>query len=319
MRVLVVRPEEMSIEAAVHSSGSLLAVARRERAIVVSATSIFAGPTLVLGRLQHAARVLDLGSVGATPVLRRTTTGTGFMMDGGVLVTLALPYVDAAFADATARSFLNRNVRPLMRGFESAGVAVSYFGREWLSSRTERGRAVAVLGVDIEHDGALLVEAYATAKGSLALPPELKSALESSCDRYRGRSPASLTDVGANKLDVEKLLHGVVERLGLAARWLSSDAIPRDPDRAPSWVEDGMSPIPRGATVHAPQSVPIGFLDVATSEREIWIGGDVLAPSFALGRFASWRDASLPIEGALWDDVRRIYEATEAHARMSRP
>ncbi len=205
-----------------------------------------------------------------------------------------------------------------MKGLANAGVPVQYFGREWLAWKR---RAIFVLGMDVEPDGAVLIEAFATAAGSLSIPREDASALEASLDRYRGLAPASLREAGVEptaELSI-RVLEGMTERMGLMTQRLTTSSLPTDARRAPTVVEDPMSPLPRGATLLEPMSVPIGFLDVAVLASGPWVGGDILAPRHLVGRNGPTADdESSPMEGALWRDVRRAHE-TASHQGSCKP
>ena len=321
MRTIVVRPTHASVEEAITRSSALLAAAHDERTVVISASVLEPGPTVVLGALQRAGRVLDLEEVGpaGVRVLRRPTTGTGFALDGGLLVSLALPSLDAVFSDVTPRTFLNRNVRPIMRGLDAAGLPCSYFGREWLSARGTSGaraRALAVLGFELEPGGAALFEAYLTLRGSLEIPGEIASDLERSCERYRGRPTMSLEEAERPSPDVEHLLAAMAERIGFETRWVSGHVINTDARRTATTVTREHDPIDADAELFEPKPIPIGFMDRARVGRESWVGGDMLGPSFALGFAASWSDPALPMEGAVWGDVRRADDMTQHHLGM---
>ncbi|NUP07077.1 MAG: hypothetical protein HOW73_13565 [Polyangiaceae bacterium] len=360
MRTLVIPPAKGTLEEAITRSAGVLPLVRRERAIIVTACAIEDEKAIVLGRLQRAGRVLDWPAVIAEKprILRRPTTGTGFAIDGGALITLALPSIDAIFSDATPRTVLNRNVRPLLRGFEAAGVPVSYFGREWLACRpvpgttattAVRGRAIAVLGLEVDPDGVCLVEAYVTQRGSLALPRSLVTPLEASCDRYRGREPLSLDELRVPQLDLDRVVLETADRTGHITFTLRTE-VPADESRKVMLVDGPASPLSDDATFLEPRTVPIGFLDVAVTDREAWVGGDLLGPTFALGHYAAWSDQEprgaghversetgrggsrearfaggereteqLPMEGALWDDVRRAYDLAQRHLALRSP
>lgn len=323
MRTLVLGPAAGSVGDAVARSAGLLALARAERAVVLTACALDPGPMVLLGALQRAGRVLDVGGARAAgvPVLRRSTTGTGFFLDGGLLISLAVPYLDAIFADTSPRTFLNRNVRPIMRGLEAVGLSCAYFGREWLAWRgaaEQRGRALAVLGFELEPDGAALFEAYLTERGSFVIPPEHATDLERSCDRYRGRPPVSVSEASQRGLDLEALLAAMVERVGLQPARLPADASALDARRAAQEVTRSDDPLPPEAELFEPQPIPAGFLDRARVGAESWVGGDLLAPTFALGLSASWRDGALPMEGAVWADVRRADDMTQHHFGLRR-
>jgi hypothetical protein len=251
--------------------------------------------------LQRAGRVLrDVTAAGAT-VLRRTTTGTAVALDGGMLVSLALPAIDTVFRDTTLRTVLNRNLRAFLAGFAHAGIRAAYFGREWLA--WER-RPIAVCGLEMTPSGALLLELLATARGGLELPGEAMSDLERSVDRYRGRRTACLDEVAPGR-ELRELaadvLTGIADRAGLEPLEVQPDDVTFDVP-----VLDAESPLPPGAVLLPPRPVPIGWLDVARTAAGVWVGGDVLAPSYALGVGRPGPEGA-PMEGASWADVERAH------------
>ncbi len=304
--VLTFPPASLPVEQALdRSRAALVAVEGRELA-VVQVTELEAGPVIVLGALQHAGRVAATAdTLTKAPFVRRTTSGTGFACDGGVLCSIALGAPAITFPDVSPRTVLNRCVRPLLAGFRALGIDLAYLGREWLARRRQ---AAAVLAFDMSPSGAVLIEAFLTARGSFAIPQELASAIEASCDRYRGRATLSLEDLGAASSAVrDPFVAGVVERLGA----VRADVVePPLPDRSAHRVVSQRDPIPEGLEILPPRSVPIGVLDVARSSGGgSWVGGDVLAPTFALGFEQPFRPDTLPMEGAVWADVTRARDA----------
>ena len=146
--------ERRSIDDARALGGRLLARVAADGA-VWAAASVVEEEAVVLGAAQRAARVVDLDACRAAGVrvVRRATAGTAALLAGRSLwLTLALPHVAALVPDATARSLLNRNVRPLLEGLRGLGFPAAYFGREWVSVAK---RPAAVLGFDALPEGAV--------------------------------------------------------------------------------------------------------------------------------------------------------------------
>jgi len=316
MRLLTFPFEELPLEAAIDRSRGAFVLAQLalEKTdvplAVLGVTAIQPGPAIVLGAMQHAARVAPGAFDAATKisVVRRTTSGTGFCLDGGMLFTMALSTADAAFADATARNMINRCVRPLLAGFARAGLSATYLGREWIAHQRH---ALAVLGVDLSPRGSILIEAWLTEKGQLSIPRSVASSLEASCDRYRGRPQRSLEEVAAGlsrEQIAQRFIEGAADRLGGLPQLVND--MPAA-DVAALRVTRPDDPLPADFTLLPPIEIPIGFLDVArTSAGSSWVGGDMLAPTYALG-FEPPVDVSvLPMEGAQWDNVRRARDAT---------
>jgi hypothetical protein len=292
--------------------------------------SVVSGPAIVLGAVQRAGRVVELGACAAasTPVLRRATTGTAAYLHSEALIwTLALPHLGALLGDTRPETLLNRNVRPFLKGFARAGAAAHYFGREWIAVHH---RPCALLGFDVAPSGAVLIEVIAGYDASIAIPELLAALEERLVDRWRGKAPASLlTDHPGAAPPLEyagAVIVGVAER---AAQPLDFVDLPdlggadlpnigADPLR----VIGPNDPVAPGLLIPAPIRCPIGWLDVAFAPGEVgaaWVGGDLLAPRHALQAVARAAGGGAPvdldrtpIEGWRWRDVIR-----EASARRS--
>lgn len=298
MLLLTLGPRRRSLEIALAESAQLLAMAEREQRVAVGAWVVEDGPHLCLGALQVAGRLLrDVSGVGV-PVVRRSTSGTAAAVDGGVLVAIALPSIDAVHRDASPRTVINRNVRPLLAGLRRAGVAATYLGRDFIS--VDR-RPFALLGLDATFGGAVLIEALATRQGTLALPRAVVTDLEAGTPRLGGARPLSLREAGIDDLDAfaRAFLEGVSDRLGAEREAVEVEALP-----GPT-VDRSTSPLLEGARLLEPVSVPIGWLDLGWSGGMPWIGGDVLTATYALGSSFELGGSHVPMEGAVWDDVRR--------------
>lgn len=301
--MLVAKPRRTDLNQALGESAGLLTLAEEREAVVAGAWILGEERALVLGRMQHAGRVLGELRPPGWRVARRATTGTAVALDGGVLVSIGLPAIDSVFRDATTRTVINRNVRLVLAGLRSAAVPAAYFGREWIAWQR---RPLAVFGLEMTPSGAVLLETFFTTRGSLALSREAMTDVERSVDRYAGKTPASLEEVvGGRDLVAfaSAIVDGIVERVGV-------DPLEHQPTRGTIELEvDSLdSPLPPGATPLAPRQVPIGWLDVARTPGGVWVGGDVVAPSFALGLGAPPPDGA-PMEGASWADVERAHDA----------
>jgi hypothetical protein len=301
--VLLAPFSQRPIEDALHAGPALLRAAR-EHGVVCFAASLVEGPAVLLGRHQRAARVLDLAEVArtATPVFRRCTAGTAAFAGGRTLVfTLALPHVTALFPDASFRTLLNRNVRPFLKGLTAAGALAHYFGREWLSSRR---RPAALLGFEVDTDGAVLIEAIAGFDASIALPASLASADERSLDRFTGHSPAALAELLPADRTPEHVARCLADAVAARAQTVISTLPPPSSEPpAGSFAVDLSSddPLPAGATLLAPSRIPIGWLErAATPGGPLWLGGDVLAPRHVLDRVAA--AAAGALDGGLYSD-----------------
>ncbi len=300
--MLIVRPRTSSFETALRSSAALLGGASARDTPAAGAWLLPDEPTIVLGALQVAGRVLTEVPTPGWSVLRRATTGTAVALRGGLLVSLALPAIDAVFRDATARTVLNRNLRLYLAGLAHAGVPCAYLGREWIAWRR---RPLAVVGLEMSSSGALLLELFFSGREGLALPRELLTDEERSVDRQRGRAAASLGEA-LGSADLAGFARAVLE--GMAER-VDGDVTDVDivPAELRTAVLDRESPLPRGATLLAPREIPIGWLDAARTPAGVWVGGDMLAPTVGLGLLPQRVD--LPMEGASWSDVQRSRDA----------
>jgi hypothetical protein len=301
------------------------------------AASVIEGPAVVLGALQLAGRAVALGGAvnprkgPGMRVIRRATTGTAaYIGQRCVHFSLALPHVAALHPDATARTLLNRNVRGFLLGIGRAGAAAHYFGREWIAVR---GRPAALLGYEVSPGGAVLLELIAGIEEPFALPAALMTASERELDRYRGKSPAALQEAlgpgrdlgGIVSLDAfaEKVMLAVAERSPSSVMTVSAPEVHRP---APD-VSGAADPLPLGFVPGPAARVPIGWIDTAVEqarpgEGRVWLGGDVLAPSFLVRALAEAggqddgaggrtgaassllvREGEFPMDGASPDDL----------------
>ncbi len=132
--------------------------------------SCLAGDVLALGRWHLA----PAGGPGVTLHRRLSggralATGTGFLH-----LTLALPHRAALVSDdplaLTPEQVLNRAVRGLLGGLEAAGAPAVYPGRDLV---TIAGRPLAVLGLEIDPDGATLIDVVLSVERDQSLLPRL--------------------------------------------------------------------------------------------------------------------------------------------------
>lgn len=303
-----IEPIQRPLRSALALGPTLLARAER-LATTHLAVSLVEDRAVVLGAVQRAGSVVELEACERTSVtvLRRSTTGTAAWIGGRALVvTLSLPHVAALLPDATPRTLLNRNVRPLLKGFTHAGVLAHYFGREWISLRKQ---PAALLGFDMAPSGAVLIEAFVGFDEPITLSASLTSEHERAIDRLGGKTAASIADLspGVSPLEFARAFReGFVARVGHASETL---ALPPDAVDAASFqpITSALDPIPEGFVPRNPSRVPIGWLESALSldGRHAWIGGDVLAPRFALEQIAHGEGPppDMPIEGATAADL----------------
>lgn len=265
----------------------------------------FVGGGVVLGAVAHAPRLLRLGGA-EIPTVRRASTGASLHVSGGVYVGFVLPSIDWAHDDATARTVLNRNVRPLLGALRASRVQASYLGRDFVSVLDERQtrRAALGLGFDVLPDGRLLLEAIGSACSDLAIPPESASDLELGTRRFGAKETRRLEALGDPVDLAESIARGLATVLDV------------DLAEAPLG-ELGLPEAERDLTSSGrPLEVPIGWLEaLRDSEGGLALGGDVLVARHALAEAAAGAEPSdAPIDGASWADVSELVRRTRRQA-----
>jgi len=274
------------------------------------AASVIRGPAVLLGASQRAGRVvrLDACASSGTAVLRRATAGTAVYAGGRAIVwALALPHVAALAPDATPRTLLNRNVRGFLKGLSRAGAPAHYFGREWISVRHQ---PAAVLGFEATRDGAVLIEVIAGIDAPPALPEALATAEEREVDRWRGKAPAALGELLAGEpvAVAGGVMRAVAQRAAAPAHEVEGGAEEEGGEVAPAHaVRRRDDPMPEGFTAGPRRRVPIGWIDTGVDRAggRVWVGGDVLAPRWALDVIAAGATEvdEAPMEGASVADL----------------
>src|SRR5262249_40163493 len=81
---------------------------------------------------------------------------------------------------------VTRTVRVLLAALRDAGVPAAYFGRDTIDTAR---RPVALLGLDQDASGQVVLEALVSSAGSFVVPAELAAETERATDRMRGRAP----------------------------------------------------------------------------------------------------------------------------------
>jgi lipoate-protein ligase A len=299
--------------------GKALLVRAREEQVPWIAASVLEGRAVVLGAAQRAGRVVNMEGCARQDihVLRRATTGTAAYAGGrAILWTLALPQLTSLWPDTSPRTLLNRNIRGFLRGFTRAGAAAHYFGREWISIRQ---RPAAIIGFDMDLAGAVLIEVYAGFDQPVALPELLATPDERSVDRWRGKTPQSLSELLPQR-SPEQIARAVIEAIaGTADALLEPGSIARHALESVAPVTSASDPVPEGLVLSEPERVPIGWLEAAVGlpagdkPPRAWLGGDVLAPVHVLAEVARAVIAGdaealaalshAPIDGANFSDL----------------
>lgn len=257
---------------------------------------------VVLGALQREDTLRQRSTARFSLGLkRRLTTGTEAELEGAVLYhALALPRVDALFADASARTLLNRNLRAILRGYTAAGVPLRYFGTEVLALL---GHPVALVGYEQSASGAVLIEVLIGLEKPCVVRPALKR-----------EAPAALREIvkssEAPRDFLARATAGIVERLGLAARDVASEL--SGMATGASWPaavasEDSCKP--------ANVAIPLGVVEAVAAPRAR-VSGDLLVSTTALSRVEALAQEALesglsleesvlaPLQGAPLDGAR---------------
>jgi hypothetical protein len=256
---LAVATLETDLDRALGLAAAALALAEAGRPALLSAT--FHSEALVLGALQREDTLRSRSPARFdVPLARRRTTGTEAQLSGAVLYhALALPSVSTLFADASARTLLNRNLRAVLRGYTAAGVPLRYFGTEVLALL---GAPVALVGYDRTESGAVLIEVLIGLETPCVVRPALKR-----------EPPAALYRVLRSEPEPRQLLEravsGIVERLGASAE----PVVPETLAVTAASFEGTPSSV----------SIPLGVVEATLTPR-VRISGDMLASSFALRR-----------------------------------
>jgi hypothetical protein len=301
---------ETDLDGALALGGRALAwTVAHDRALLASAS--LTAEALVLGRLQREDTLRGRSAARFDVRLaRRRSTGTEAQLDGAVLYhALTLPRVDALFADASARTLLNRNLRALLRGYAAVGVPLRYFGTEVLALL---GHPVALVGYEQLESGAILIEVLIGLEQPCVVRPALKR-----------EPPSALYPLLRGGLPAHELLQravaGTLERLG---------CVPLD--IAASLPPPVVAPAPADSPPPSAVSIPLGVVEAVIAPR-VQITGDLLVSTAALARFEALADQALargeqpttdllaafdgaPLDGAKPADVLRALLLAQALA-----
>lgn len=296
---LAIATLETELDGALELGGRALQWAEQHAApILVSAS--FDASAVVLGALQREDTLRERStarfSLGSK---RRRTTGTEAELEGAVLYhALALPRVNALYADASARTLLNRNLRAVLRGYTAAGVPLRYFGTEVLALL---GHPVALVGYEQSESGAVLIELLLGLEKPCVVRPALKR-----------EPPAALREIvkssEAPRDFLGRAVAGIVERLGVAARDVAND-LSGEVSAPPAPVASEDSRVP------AQVAIPLGVVE-AVATPAVRLGGDLLVSTPALSRVQALAQQALesgvtldesqlaPLQGAPLDGAR---------------
>jgi hypothetical protein len=259
-----------------------------ERAVLASAS--FNAEALVLGRLQREDTLRSRSDARFdVRTVHRRSTGTEAQLDGAVLYhALALPRVDALFADASPRTLLNRNLRALLRGYTAAGVPLRYFGTEVLALL---GHPVALVGYEQLESGAVLIEVLI----GLEKPCVVRSAL-------KREQPSALYPLLRSAPPAHELLQRAVaatcERLGRVPVDVAASLPPPPSVQAPL----GLAP-------PVAVAIPLGVVEAVVTPRAR-ITGDLLVSTAALVRFEALADRALARDEQPTNDLLAVFHGS---------
>jgi hypothetical protein len=234
-----------------------------------------------------------------------------------VQLSLALPHRSALSSDdplaLAPEQVLNRAVRGLLDGLEAAGLRAIYPGRDLV---TVDGRPLGVLGLEVDADGATLIEAVLSVERDQSLLPHLLDRVDAagvvsapmiapddvtSMSRSLGRTP-SFDEL------VARIRRGYETRLGVA---FVEESLEHDGGDA-AFVR---SRVPRPELDRRARSATmLGTLEThcALGEnsrlREVMLAGDLLVPSRTMARLeqalGGCRASLEPLAAAIDDVVR---------------
>ncbi len=256
------------------------------------------GRGLVLGAHAHAPRITV-----SSQLARRVSSGAPLLVDDAVYVGLALPSVDTLFKDASSRTLLNRNVRPLLGALRRLRCPAVYLGRDWISAGPSSGRrALFGLGFEVTRAGVVLVEAIGSLRSELRVPREEATDLELALQRFGTRPTLPLVEVAADPSAwIESLRSALCEEVA-AGRPL--ELVQVEPQTVPE--PEGWTAL--GTTLE----VPIGYLECTTKQGAVRVGGDLLTGRYCLEDLERGVEPNedAPIDGATWSDVKAILRRT---------
>jgi hypothetical protein len=287
---LAVATFETDLDGALELGGRALSwTTAHDRVLLASAS--FETEALVLGRLQREDTLRARSAARFdTRIARRRSTGTEAQLDGAVLYhALALPRVDALFADASARTLLNRNLRALLRGYAAAGVPLRYFGTEVLALL---GHPVALVGYEQLESGAVLIEVLIGLEKPCVARPALKREPPSGLYSLLRSAPPP------HGL-LQRAVAGTVERLGRVAVDVAA-ALPPPPPA---------EPVPLDLSPAAAVSIPLGVVEAVSAPRAR-ITGDLLVGTAALARFEARADQALARGEPLTQDLLAAFDGS---------
>src|SRR6185312_3564586 len=228
------------------------------------------GDSLCLGHYQHEAQALG---VTERPWLRRASGGVTVRLGDGI-VYLALALADrSSLMKCPPGRLLNRNVRGVLTGLRQHGVAINYFGRDFLSVGAE---PAIYVGWDIRSDDRVLLEFFVARESAWFVPASELAYPDRQEPALRGRTPTQITQLTAAEL-AQAIADGHAR--SFAVTWVD-DAQLSTSTAAPEQREALAS---HALAWSRPREEPIGFvsagvrLDAHKLFAEVRIAGDFFA------------------------------------------
>ena len=158
---------------------------------------------IVLGAHQRPRNALRSEPVTSQPrVLRRRSGGAALQVGQGVLY-LALGLRERSLLmNCPPLRLLNRNVRGMLQGLRKSGLAVNYFGRDFISVEAA---PVGYVGWDLNADGQVLLELFLSVDSLFLLPETLDGYPQREQPALRGREPTTLAACLQRSVEPEEL------------------------------------------------------------------------------------------------------------------
>lgn len=210
------------------------------------------GSAIALGRFQRGGVA---ASSAADVIVRRRTGGRAVHAGAGVTY-LALGLRDASvFLPCPRDRVLNRNVRGMLVGLSTSGVAAHYFGRDFVS--IDRRPAVSATW-SRNAQGNVLLEFFVGVQRPYNVDAEALTYPAHRSDPLLGKVPTTLEAAWKRTVAFDEVVDRVV-RQGYAKTYgLTLDEPPFSHQAA---LEPAQASDEDGFTWSGPREVPIGFID----------------------------------------------------------
>lgn len=262
-------------------------------------------PAVVLGRLQCAKHIVDLMECTASRVTvqRRNSSGPAvYVPEGGAAVwVVALPSLQALYADSTPENVINRNIRGFLQGFTKNCGLTSYFGRELISTTHQ---PTGIVAIDQGKLGGVQIEVWCGAKRSLALPRGICTEREQNTDRFTGKVPSGWNEIASHDKTLRKCQDSVSE-FAVSA---NTQPLTWRYDLGSLLEDANNSTLPIELFSPSGQeslACPIGWIDRYMTDGKLTLAGDVIASPTTMSRIAA--AISLPDEAECTQRIHNIF------------